>query len=199
MVISNYNGFRVLFDKFASVCFLWKIYLYFSIRNDQPREPSLCQLYRHTFVPYSTYIFDIYIRSWRRGIVVSGVRQWTKLTHVGTGYNWDGWPSSGGYTISGCNQLTRSTQPCIPPGSLNRVPASAGVKAGISPVPGGRYYCVIPYGTWVPVAVRLLANCYTPFTFTPFVPGGWRRWACQLQWASERRTERSRRNVNYVI
>ena len=26
--------------------------------------------------------------------------------------------------------------------------------------------CVIPYGTWVPVAVRLLANCYTPFTFT---------------------------------
>jgi len=31
-----------------------------------------------------------------------------------------------------------STQPCIPPGSLNRVPASAGVKAGMSPLPGGR-------------------------------------------------------------
>jgi len=30
---------------------------------------------------------------------------------------------------------TRSTQPCIPPRSLNRVPASAGVKAGISPLP----------------------------------------------------------------
>jgi len=29
------------------------------------------------------------------------------------------------------NQPTRSTQPCIPPGSLNRVPASAEVKAGI--------------------------------------------------------------------
>ena len=29
-------------------------------------------------------------------------------------------------------------QPCIPPGSLNRVPASAGVKAGMSPLPGGR-------------------------------------------------------------
>jgi len=55
---------------------------------------------------------------WRRGVVVSGVRQWTKLTHVGPGYNWDRWPSSGGYTISGCNQPTRSTQPCIPPGSL---------------------------------------------------------------------------------
>jgi len=37
----------------------------------------------------------------------------------------------------GCNQPTRSTQPCIPPGSLNRVPASAGVKAGMSPLPGG--------------------------------------------------------------
>ena len=35
-------------------------------------------------------------------------------------------------------QVTRSTQPCIPPGSLNRVPASAGVKAGMSPLPGGR-------------------------------------------------------------
>ena len=33
---------------------------------------------------------------------------------------------------------TRSTQPCIPPGSLNRVPASAGVTAGMSPLPGGR-------------------------------------------------------------
>ena len=32
---------------------------------------------------------------------------------------------------------TTSTQPCIPPGSL-RVPASAGVNAGMSPLPGGR-------------------------------------------------------------
>ena len=46
--------------------------------------------------------------------------------------------SSSGYTVSGCNQPTRSTQPCIPPGSLNRVPASAGVTAGMSPLPGGR-------------------------------------------------------------
>ena len=28
--------------------------------------------------------------------------------------------------------------PCIPPGSLNRVPASAGVKAEFSPLPSGR-------------------------------------------------------------
>ena len=33
---------------------------------------------------------------------------------------------------------TRSTQPCIPPGSLNRVPASVGVRAGMSPLPRGR-------------------------------------------------------------
>ena len=40
--------------------------------------------------------------------------------------------------LSGCNQPTRSTQPCIPPGSLNRVPASAAVTAGMPPLPGGR-------------------------------------------------------------
>jgi len=44
----------------------------------------------------------------------------------------------GRYTITVLNQPTRSTQPCIRPGSLNRVPASAGVKAGMSPLPGGR-------------------------------------------------------------
>ena len=31
--------------------------------------------------------------------------------------------------------LTRPIQPCIPPGLLNRVPASAGVRAGMSPLP----------------------------------------------------------------
>ena len=43
-----------------------------------------------------------------------------------------------GHSISVCNQPTRSTQPCIPPGSLNRVPASAGVRAGMSPLSGVR-------------------------------------------------------------
>ena len=42
------------------------------------------------------------------------------------------------YTISVCNQPTRLTQPCIPPGSLNQVPASAVVRAGMSLLPGGR-------------------------------------------------------------
>ena len=36
------------------------------------------------------------------------------------------------------NHPPRSTQPFIPPGSLNRVPASAGVKAGKSPLAGDR-------------------------------------------------------------
>jgi len=35
-------------------------------------------------------------------------------------------------------QHHRSTQPCIPPGSLNRAPALAGVKAKMSPLSGGR-------------------------------------------------------------
>ena len=36
---------------------------------------------------------------------------------------------------------TRSTQPCIPLRSLNRVPASARIRAGMSPLPGGRQCC----------------------------------------------------------
>jgi len=41
---------------------------------------------------------------------------------------WDGWPSLGWYTTLVCNQAnySRSTQPCIPPGSLNQVSALIG-------------------------------------------------------------------------
>jgi len=73
--------------------------------------------------------------------------------HIRPGQYLDGWLSSGMYAISVCNKPTGSTQPCIPPGSLNWVPASAGVKAGMSPLSGGRQHCVILYGMWVPVAV----------------------------------------------
>ena len=38
--------------------------------------------------------------------------------------------------VTSVNLVTRSTQPCIPPRALNRVPASAGVRAGMSPLPG---------------------------------------------------------------
>ena len=57
------------------------------------------------------------------------------------------------------HQPTRSTQPCIPPGSLNRVTALIGWgKGGNVPSAG----CVSPYGPRVPIAVRVVANCYTP-------------------------------------
>ena len=52
MVISNRNSFWVLFDEIASLYFIWKVYLYFSIGNGQPNELVLCQLFRHTFIPY---------------------------------------------------------------------------------------------------------------------------------------------------
>jgi len=117
-------------DKFLSACKM--------IGVSQVRFSFLSSLFlrQMTYEVFSALVTKE-LTGWRRGVVVSGVRQWTKLTHVGPGYNWDGWPSSGGYTISGCNQPTRSTQPCIPPRSLNRVPASAGVKAGMSHLPGG--------------------------------------------------------------
>jgi len=44
---------HTLCDKIASVHFIREIYLYFSIGNGQLSERALCQLYRHTFVPYS--------------------------------------------------------------------------------------------------------------------------------------------------
>ena len=87
-----------------------------------------------------------------------------------------------------CASLLPS-RPSIPPVSLNWVPASAGVKAGMSPLSVGRWHClstsdsfsrflalykfvcmyvcmyVIPYGVWVPVTVRLVAYCYTQLLF----------------------------------
>ena len=55
------------------------------------------------------------------------------------------------------NKPTRSTQLCIPPGSLNRLPASAEIKAGMSPLSGLGWQVTLCdpslYGTWViPVA-----------------------------------------------
>jgi len=46
--MSNRNSFRVLFER---------LHLYSSTGNGQPREPALCQLYRHTFVPYFVALF----------------------------------------------------------------------------------------------------------------------------------------------
>jgi len=72
------------------------------------------------------------------GVVASIVRRMNEVT-LRQALLVLGWVTSlGGYTVTVCNQPTRPTQPCIPPGSLNRVPALAGVKAGMSPLAGGR-------------------------------------------------------------
>jgi len=61
------------------IFYFWKIYLYFSIGNGQPMEPALCQLYRHTFVPYKT--------TWGQAFPITGfavlrteVREWESPT-----------------------------------------------------------------------------------------------------------------------
>jgi len=74
----------------------------------------------------------------RRGVVVSGVRRINEV-NARRARLVPGWVTVFGrvYRLV-CNKPARSTQPCIPPGSLNRVPASAGVRAGMSPPPGGR-------------------------------------------------------------
>jgi len=41
--------FRVLFDKIASVYFIWKIHLHFSIVNGQPREPVVSAHFRSLY------------------------------------------------------------------------------------------------------------------------------------------------------
>ena len=74
----------------------------------------------------------------RRGVVVSGVRRMNEV-NARRARLVLGWVTVFGRVYHLMRKKpTRSTQPCIPPGSLNRVPASAGVKAGMSPLSGGR-------------------------------------------------------------
>jgi len=76
---------------------------------------------------------------WQRGVAVSGVRRMNEV-NARRARLVPGWVTvfGRGYTISVRNKPTRSTQSCFTPGLLNRVPASAGVRAGMSPLPGGR-------------------------------------------------------------
>jgi len=102
-------------------------------------------------------------------------RQWvyqrsysmSSLVSTGMGYHlWMGTPSwyvTSQLTKLLVGSLSRITQPCILLVSPNSVPALLR-KVGMSPLPGGRQHCVIPYGMWVPVAVRPVADHYTPFT-----------------------------------
>jgi len=79
LVISHHNSFPVLFDKIASVHFIWKIYFYFTTGNGQPGEPALCQLYRHT-VDRSLFSDRLAVVNfhvpWRRRIVAGRRRSW---------------------------------------------------------------------------------------------------------------------------
>ena len=66
-----------------------------------------------------------------------------------------------GYTSADRNSQSAavSTLKHFPPGGVDKSSTSVnwlGVKAGMSTLSGGGYYCVIPYGTPVPPAVRLL-------------------------------------------
>jgi len=82
---------------------------------------------------HSTRVKIRELLGWRRGVVVSGVRRINEVNERRARLV-PGWV----IVFAVCNKPTRSTQPCVPPGSLNRVPASAGVRAGMSPLPGGR-------------------------------------------------------------
>ena len=83
-------------------------------------------------------MYHAFYNGWQCSIVVSIIQNTNDVT-LHRARLVLGWVTvSGRYTISVCNQPTRSTQPCIALGSLNRVPASAGVSAGMSPLPGGR-------------------------------------------------------------
>ena len=66
------------------------------------------------------------LAGWRRGVVVSGIRRMNEVNpRRAPVSSWMGDRLRAIYHPAVCNKPTRSTQPCIPPGSLNRVPASA--------------------------------------------------------------------------
>jgi len=77
------------------------------------------------------------------------------------------WPSSGGYTTSVCNQPTRSTQPCIPPGSLNRVPAliSQGKGGNVTSAGWQVTLCDPIWHVSSRSGVGMFANCYTFYLY----------------------------------
>ena len=60
------------------------MYFYVSIGNGKPREPALCQLYRHTFVPYWECLRPVW--RWRRRRNESKQnRQWRRFLLNGGG------------------------------------------------------------------------------------------------------------------
>jgi len=106
---------------------------------------------------------------WRRHCRTPGVaRDLHSDTRTSPDRKWDGMVAE----ARGIWPPPKSTQPCTSLRSLNRVPASAEVKAETSPLPDG--HCVIPYGMWFSVAVRCLHELLSVPLPLPFVLEGWR-------------------------
>jgi len=96
-------AFRVLFDKIASVYFIWQIG-----NNDLPREPALCQLYRHTFAPYkiSCQLSDdvkmsVWLSVWSRRYMTSKSCDFTGA----------GWRSNAAVSPTGSSATTAAASP----------------------------------------------------------------------------------------
>ena len=123
-----------------AICVLWIsaqvcAYTFICVFSSCWPTVSYCDplLLPHCFFLFSPFslIFGV---GWWRDIVVSGVRRMSDVNahRARLVLGWVGIQSR--YVTN----PTRSIQPCIPPRSLNRVPASAGVKVGMSPLSGGR-------------------------------------------------------------
>ena len=107
---------------------------------------------------------------WRRGVVVSCIRCMNEVNPRRARLVL-GWVTIFRMEIPTTSQLGQLSLASLW-GSLNRVPALAGVKVGMSHLPGGRWHWVISYGMCVPIAVwqvrlrpAILCLPYLDFTF----------------------------------
>ena len=89
-------------------------------RTDTRPCRDACRILRARCSKAETRAVDSNV-GWRRGVVVSGVRRMNEV-NARRARLVPGWVTVfERYTSSVCNQTTRSTQSCIPRGSLNRV------------------------------------------------------------------------------
>jgi len=132
----TYRSLRTVHPFFAQLTLLPNLKIvYFTMLFNRPDTSKSAPFRGKYRFPSNTSSMN---SGWRRGVVVSVVRRMNEVT-LRRARLVLGWVTvSKLYTITVRNEPTRSTQTGIPPGSLNRVPASAGVKAGMSSLPGGR-------------------------------------------------------------
>jgi len=82
----------------------------------------------------------------RFGVAIVSFVAWMKLLYVQPSYYWDGWPSSGRYTTLACNQANQINLALHPSGVTKS--STSFNQLGIMS------YCLIPFCTKVPVAVK---------------------------------------------